>query len=371
MIQMIRLKNFKCFEECSIPLSNLTMLTGLNGMGKSSIIQALLLLRQSFQQGLLDKGSLAINGELINLGTAQAIFYDEAMEDQVGIELLFQGFRIFFEYAYDRRSDFLQVHTRGRLGGDPASAVNESLFTDHFQYLHAERMGPRVTFPVSDNFVREHRQLGKQGEFTSHFLEVFGKSLKIETLIKHKSEPASELIYQTAAWLGEISPGVAVHLARYANMDVMNLEYSFATSKGRSNHYRAASVGFGITYTLPVIVAILSAMPGSLLILENPEAHLHPKGQVCMGELIALAAEAGIQIVLETHSDHILNGIRVAVRQKRCAHDKVAIHYFFRTEKDGRAQSVFESPQIDQDGRINHWPDGFFDEWEKSLENLF
>ncbi|MEO5377508.1 MAG: DUF3696 domain-containing protein [Magnetococcus sp. DMHC-6] len=371
MIKNIQLKNFKCFEEISIPLSNLTLMTGLNGMGKSSVIQALLVIRQSFQQDLLQVGSLALNGDLINLGTAQAVLYEDAIRDQLEIDLITDsGVRINIGFVYDIRSDILQQSIHNYVDSQKTNIFLESLFTDHFQYLQAERIGPRVTFPVSENYVYQHRQLGKHGEFTSHFLEIFGRNHKIISTLKHPKEPADELIYQTTAWLGEISPGVAIHLTKHANMDVMNLEYSFLTSIGRSNHYRSSSVGFGITYTLPVIVAILAAPPGSMLILENPEAHLHPMGQVCLGELIALAAAAGVQIILETHSDHILNGIRVTVRQGKCSPEKVAIHFFSKIEINGRTQSRIESPQMDKDGRIDQWPDGFFDVWEKSLEKL-
>jgi predicted ATPase len=119
---------------------------------------------------------------------------------------------------------------------------------------------------------------------------------------------------------------------------------------------------------LPILVAILSSKPGSLVLLENPEAHLHPRGQALMGELFARAAAAGIQIVLESHSDHVLNGIRVAVRQERVAPEQVTIHFFGRNEETG--EHTIMSPQIDRDGRITEWPEHFFDEYEKSLEAL-
>src|SRR5947209_6033760 len=73
------------------------------------------------------------------------------------------------------------------------------------------------------------------------------------------------------------------------------------------------------------------------------------------------------QIVLETHSDHILNGIRVAVHDGKLAPDNVQIH-FFQRQKDGQAQVL--SPRIDRNGRIDQWPNGFFDEWDKNLELL-
>ena len=106
------------------------------------------------------------------------------------------------------------------------------------------------------------------------------------------------------------------------------------------------------------------------MLIENPEAHLHPKGQFMMGELIARAASAGIQVIVETHSDHVLNGIRVAVHDKVINPDSLKIHFFSRLEEAGRMKSKVESPVIDKNGRLDQWPEGFFDEWDKSLERL-
>jgi predicted ATPase len=148
------------------------------------------------------------------------------------------------------------------------------------------------------------------------------------------------------------------------------LRYSFVTGEQRSNRYRSTSVGFGITYVLPVLVAVLSSAPGSIVLVENPEAHLHPKGQVRIGELLARAAAIGIQVIVETHSDHVLNGIRLAVHSGKIEPESVAFHYFSRVEEAGRVRASVESPKIDKDGRLDRWPEGFFDEWDKSLERL-
>jgi predicted ATPase len=98
--------------------------------------------------------------------------------------------------------------------------------------------------------------------------------------------------------------------------------------------------------------------------IENPEAHLHPLGQSRIGYFLAQAAAAGIQIIIETHSDHVLNGIRRAVRHKAIQAENVALHFF---ESAGK----LVTPQIFPDGGIMPWPDGFFDQTEKDLMELF
>ena len=82
-----------------------------------------------------------------------------------------------------------------------------------------------------------------------------------------------------------------------------------------SRSYRATNVGFGLSYTLPVIVALL-APAGALCLIENPESHLHPKGQTKLAELAVRASRAGVQVFVETHSDHFMDGVRIAVRSR-------------------------------------------------------
>jgi predicted ATPase len=134
--------------------------------------------------------------------------------------------------------------------------------------------------------------------------------------------------------------------------------------------YRPTNVGFGVSYTLPIVLAILAARPGDLLLLEAPEAHLHPRGQVKIGELMALAAEAGVQIIVETHSDHVLNGVRIAVHQRVIQPDNTAFFYFQWDTKRADGATSVRRLTVDSKGRMEDWPPGFFDETDRSLEVL-
>ena len=89
------------------------------------------------------------------------------------------------------------------------------------------------------------------------------------------------MLDQVTAWMGDISPGAFIRIEGYEEMDLMRLSFGFerADTAGDVRYYRSTNVGFGLTYTLPVLVALLSSPAGALVLLENPEAHLHPRGQ--------------------------------------------------------------------------------------------
>lgn len=374
MIRRVHVQNFKGFDDLELILKPLTILTGLNGTGKSSVIQALLLLRQSYQQGVLTEKMLALNGDLVHIGTGRDLFFEfaDSQKEEILFELLCEDKqgkerRACWNCDYEEASSALKISSSSSEVDD--EIFNTSLFMDDFQYLQAERLGPRRFFDLNF-FVKAYTHLGSQGEYTTHYLQEFGDS-ELKPSLKnafHAQAKSTTLRDQVEAWLGEVSPGVRINLTSNQGTDTVSLQYAFEMGSQVSSNYRATNVGFGITYTLPIIVAVLSASPGGLILLENPEAHLHPRGQAMIGKLLARAASCGIQIIVETHSDHVLNGTRVAVHDGELHSDKVQVNFFRRREENGFAEVI--SPKMDRDGRIDRWPEGFFDEMDKSLEAL-
>jgi predicted ATPase len=362
IINELRIENFKPFQKQIFKIKALTLLSGLNSTGKSSVIQSFLLLRQSYLQNLLPEIGLALNGDLVKIGTAKDALYEEAKKDLISFNVIWDdGNGGIWDFRYDRDSDVL------KLDGITSSEFYElSLFQDNFHYLQAERICPKPYFEMSDFQVRQHQQLGSKGEYTAHFLYLYQDDEIPNKQLNHPLANSLTLKDQVEAWIGEISPGTRIKITPNSGMDLMSLQFSY----GLSNDYRSTNVGFGVTYTLPIIVAVLASEPGTLILLENPEAHLHPRGQSKMGELLALAASCGVQIIIETHSDHVLNGIRLAVHDGKIEPEDVQLHYFQRQEKDRIMVSEVISPNIDKNGRIDRWPDGFFDEWRNILAKL-
>lgn len=364
MITRLGIHNFKIFESQEFILPQLTLLTGINGVGKSTVIQSLLLLRQSFQQQFLQKGGLALNGNLVQIGTGQdALFDGVRTSDEIGFDLDVEGQpSVFWRFAYDMTSEVLKTTIENSTN---FVYLDSSLFNDQFQYLQAERIGPRTSFEMSEYSVRTQRQIGIQGEYTAHFLDSYQEMSVIPSL-EHPDAVGNSLRHQVEAWMTEISPGIRLDLEAFRKMGRMQVGISVVRGSDVSNSYRPTNVGFGIIYVLPILVALLSSLPQSLVIIENPEAHLHPRGQVKMGELMARAAAAGVQVICETHSDHILNGVRLAVKNQLLQHDQVALNFFSREEGNVKV----EMPELDEEGRLDYRPEGFFDEYSNSMRKL-
>lgn len=368
-IDALSLVNFKAFDEMHVPLGGLALLSGLNGSGKSSVVQALGLLRQSFDTGSLASGEIALNGGLVEIGTGGDLihqgFNDAIIE--IGLDVKTPDGDVRLEWRADVGLEYDVL--RCSFKPDDLTSADANLFSRGFQYLRADRITPSVAFPKSHHAIGREGFLGTQGEYTAHFLQRFGEEKQVETSRRQvSSRDAPGLISQVNAWMQIFSPGVRVEPEAVAMTDFVRLAYSYrGTGTAYGKPMRPTNVGFGLTHALPVVTACLAAEPGSLIVIENPEAQLHPRGQAAMGLLLATTAAAGVQVIAETHSDHVLNGIRIAAKRKLIAPAEVKLHFF---ERAIGAPSRLETPELLADGRLSFWPEDYFDQWERSLDEL-
>ncbi|MCG7413345.1 DUF3696 domain-containing protein [Microbacterium aurum] len=374
MISEVSLRNFKAFVNLSVPLGGFTLLAGLNSSGKSSVLQALALLRQgfdAFQRGGTSGGSagLPLNGEYVDLGTgADVLNEDYSGDQQFTVALLgHDGGSSSVVVGYEREGDYLPLVGEG-FSSTFWQEGAQSITRDGFQYLRADRLTPSATYARSHEVAVRRRFLGTRGEYAVDFLRAFQDEPISADVLSHPLASSPRLLDQLEAWLGEICPGVRLHAVAIPQTDLVRLDIEFMRSdRPRSNSRRATHVGFGLAYVLPVVLACLTARPGSLILLENPEAHVHPRGQTAMARLACAASASGAQVVVETHSDHILNGTRLAVKSALIQPSAVRLNYFRRDESSSISVS---SPAIGADGMLSAWPEGFFDEWDMALDEL-
>ena len=368
MIERLSLENFKSIKDESFDLEGLTILAGLNGMGKSSVIQSLLLLRQSHEKHLLPDEGVSLTGEYLSIGTGRDLLFSDAENEYIKIELYWAEAAIDAKFDYIENSDMQPiVKTESEMSGSP---FDQSLFTSSFQYLSAERISPKSTYDVSEYAVNNRRSLGIKGEYTAHFLAVHGeKSLSIDAF-QHNDSLSSDLIGNVNAWMSEITPGTKVIAKLISDINRASLHYQFVSASEMTQQFRPENTGFGLTYILPVVTAVLSSQPGDLLLIENPESHLHPAGQTLIAKLISIAASSGVQIIIETHSDHFLNGVRRSIKQKLIDSENVYAYFLSRNIETAQHSVDAEKISFGNNGQIVSWPDGFFDEWDKSLSEL-
>ncbi|MBF0234558.1 MAG: DUF3696 domain-containing protein [Desulfamplus sp.] len=368
MIKFIRIQRYKSLNDAQFPLASLNLFSGLNGMGKSSLVQALLLLRQSFEKNTLPAKGLLLKGDYVSVGTGQDVLAENAEVESIDFTLTWnQQAPAHFSFAYESKSDLQPMQPSENKIKD--SVFLESLFTKQFQYLSADRISPQASYEVSDYYIRDLNSLGNHGEYTAHYIAEYGLNALPITALKHPKSASKSLLDNLDKWMAEISPGIRIHAELQPSMNVVSLNYAFEQGSEMTADFKPQNVGFGLTFVLPVLTSILRAKPGDLVIIENPEAHLHPAGQSVIGRLCAIAARNGVQLFVETHSDHFLNGVRVAVCEKVIPAEEVQVFYLERS-CNSIHEALVINPEIDENGRIDLWPKGFFDEGDRLLEKL-
>jgi predicted ATPase len=370
MIRLVKIKNFKSHKLTELDFSNLTVLCGTNSSGKSSVIQALLLLREAYFNKYNESpfDHLILKSDSVNIGTAKDALYQFNENKEISFQINTDSQVLDFAFIIEDMSKTFIRKSVGRFDTDKMK--EEPLFSKNCQFISASRLGPHISYPKNDTFDLSNQISDKEGkaENVVQFLEKKkGNDVMLEMCVPKYD---TDLLTQVTAWEREISSGVNVIVKDNGNLGY-ELKYQFSTNTnlGRTDEFNAFNVGFGLTYALPIIVAILSVPKdkNAILFIENPESHLHPKGQAKLAELITLAAQAGVQIVLETHSDHIFNGIRKAILKKKIKKENVKVHFF---ELNEESRSIDTEIQFSDNGKILKYKKGLFDQFDYDLDEL-
>ena len=384
MLTNIKLNNFKCFNSLSLHLAPLTLLTGFNAAGKSTTLQSILLLAQSLRSGNRS-GGLSLNGPLARLGTPGEVLNSgdgdvlfAVEDDRIEIEWALQAedrskgsaLRIggiktrsaegIKEYSCIEHLDFLLPPDVEVDAKSLVERIRETIF------LSAVRQGTADVFPSPEDLSPVHADVGVQGELAPWWFQLLLDD-EIDVARCNPSDQANSLRRQFNAWANELFPGAQGNAQTVERTNLMRLELRIGDV---GDWRRPSNIGYGLTYAFPVIVAGLLAKPHQILIIDSPEAHLHPLGQSRMGRFLAHIAAAGVQVIIETHSDHVLNGIRLALRDNVINPENVAIHFFNSVLETREITDRVVSPNIDKNGNLSEWPDGFFDQSEKDLARL-
>lgn len=375
MLRELRISNFKCFENLVLSLAPLTLLSGINGGGKSSVIQALVLLNQTLIEREWGR-SLLLEGRDLALGSAADVLNQRFPRRPLGLGAATNDQLVQWTFkSADKRALSLDLKTAAIDGHTvslsdnvrwllPATVAKDSSVVRSLRrisWVTAERIGPRELLPLRDE--DSHSYVGTKGELAAGLLYWRGDDEVSEANCISDVPPT--LMHQVRARMQEFFPGCGLEVSPVDGASAVTLRLR---SDSRSDFQRPQNVGFGLTQLLPILVALLAAQKDDVLLIENPEVHLHPRAQQNVGELMGLAAASGVQIIVETHSDHVLNGIRLAVKRRTIVPSNVSVH-FFAPSRDGASFAPL-SPKMDTDGRLDAWPEGFFDQFDVALSEL-
>lgn len=361
MITSIDIQSFKRFHRIAFDVAPLTILAGLNGSGKTSLIHALLL---AWEASANASGNVVrLNGPFgLQLGTAEDI---RNWRSDAPVQFVIRsglGGESTWRFGMPSE-DALYVTVEEKPHEPPAAFSGQPRA---FSYLCAERLGPRSNLGASPRPDAE-LEVGFRGDYCAQMLEALGDKL-IED--KYRVHPENEgttptlLKYEVERWLSEIARPIEIDATRYPSSTVFTLRFRIPGC----DWVNAPNMGFGLSFALPVILAGLTAKAGGLLIVENPEAHLHPAGQSRMGVFLGWLASRGVQVILETHSDHVLNGVRRAIGEHKYLAQNQAIVQFFESSKDD--ELIVHKLGFTAIGGVSNWPRGFFDQYQTDVALL-
>lgn len=387
MIGRIKLKNFKCFPSLALELGRLTLLTGFNAAGKSTAIQPLLAVSQTCKEKIMG-AEVLLAGASVNLGSPGEVISDQAEDNSICIGFETEVDAISMNLYPDKDSSRLMIE-QVQLSYDDQieNIVAANQIVDYLQaismsvsseydclkssinelvYLSATRKGTPSLYPAPRGASLSNAEVGAAGEYAAWWFAELSDS-EISDNKCHPSDSAKTLRRQFNAWASTIFPGIQANAIKVSKSNFVSLEFKTSPTE---DWRHPSNIGYGLTYVFPIIVAGLLAKPGQVIVIDSPEAHLHPMGQSKIGIFLAAMANAGVQVIIETHSDHVLNGARIAVKQSLINKDDVIIHFF-----NGAKQMAGEPPpittcRISSQGSLSDWPEGFFDQAEKDLSEL-
>lgn len=374
MIDAVKISNFKCFSNIDIPLNGLTIMAGANGNGKSTVIQALLLLRKTIEENckqfdgyyVIERPSLNTNvslndGYLLTLGNSNLVANRQASRNDISIGVIIGKQEISADYLIDQLESQLFV-ILARISDFTAGQL--PILKKEFYYLNAERMGPRASQGIQ---FYPFPNAGFQGENVAQLITDTNYQTEIEETRRHPKSRSPRLEQQINAWLDDIMPGV--NISAKQSLDTLTAQIQVENYYTKGDPTLATNIGFGISYVLPILATGLIAAKGAYLIVENPEAHLHPSAQSKIGRFLSMIANAGVRVIIETHSDHVINGIQIAAAKKEVDPNLVTINFF--SQNDANIQPIVESISISEKGELSSWPKGFFDQTQIDFAELF
>lgn len=413
MLHAITLDGFRSFAlPIRVEIGKLTVLAGANNAGKSSVVHALMALMQSEQQ--LSGNTLLLSGDWVELGsfnqTANYGLSAEARRFSIGLTGVRDGVEIDTMWTFVGPSDpnehqAVVAKIEATIGIEqlrldaPDAGFFRWLGSDYVDQDEEERGGATLDHPGEVLLVgEESRRVEQLGPLTwslVHYLGAFRdrprglyspRRGRTGPSLGAMGEYTAEVLFRTRNYPTDVLPTLGSESVenalgtwwRHVFGDGLTLRSrpieAFGTAleidTPSAERLGLGQVGLGLSQTLPVITLGLLSNAGSVVVVESPEIHLHPGAQHRLCDLFVTLARSGRQVILETHSEHIVNALRLAVKRGvdggGLAPEDVVVHNFSQVDGDTRVQRV----NIDRNGRLENWPNGFFDQAAQAMLEL-
>jgi len=405
-ITRITVKGFKSIaDECSIEIRPLTILAGANSSGKSSIMQPFLMMKQTLEAPY-DPGPLLIDGPNVRFTSAEQFLsrMDGEVMGKFSMGLEVKSSLLFNETFINKPQTGMEIEVisykneegiiilRPDMTQEDIKAVSppwgniglNGLKTYKYNTTSIERNRCFLELKIIN---KSKRPFSRETDWSRTFSNAILSLIHVPAL---RGNP--ERNYKKTS-VGPMFPGTfEIYAASIIHhwqatedtrlndlgtaLEKLGLTWkirskkvddvSFEVMVGRLIHgtngnskdfVSIADVGFGISQILPVIVALLTAEPGQLVYIEQPEIHLHPLAQTALAQILADAANRGVKVVAETHSSLLLLGIQSLVAEGKLSPDKVKLHWFKRRPEDGVTE--VSSADLDKAGAFGDWPEDF------------
>lgn len=351
MIKNLMIENFKCVSNMNIECNNINVFVGTNSSGKSTILQALLFFAQNIKE---EKG---LNGDYISIGGFEEnrCYYSRKNSINVGIidyynnkniiELYKENDVEHIKYVSDDFEEFRTI---------------QNFFIENkkqVQYLSCHRVGPQDLYKKNMSLFDD---IGTNGQFSIAYLNKHSSDAMNEDFCKYKGNYTFGS--QVNWWLNYIV-GAKISTSSIPSTDYVKASYSM----NDINEIRPQNIGSGVSYLVSVVITCLSAPEDSIIVIENPEIHLHPAAQSKVAEFLYFVSKHKRQIFIETHSDHIFNGYRAGIANSEMDQNDINIYYVSQDEEHNTNAMLV---QIGRMGRIENQVEGLFDQFDIDLNKM-
>jgi predicted ATPase len=411
LIEQIQVKGYKSLVDATLHVKPLTLLAGTNSSGKSSIMQPLLLIKQTIEAPYQPASALVLDGAHVQAETSRELVgkikgslqtFSIRIVEQEGkvyrddIELSYQVDKSGFSLLYQDAMLFkekIRLTPMMSWSEIEAQLVDSELkffgFSAGYGKIISDSAFLRLRVFENEGF--ENIEILDEISFTYNLSDLISALIHIPGLrgLPKRAYPATFFQKQVkgtfdfyaagtvSQWQKQENFAALIQLNNYLSR--LGLTDSIAASEKNANEVELmvsrlpvgtkgkikktdmvniADVGIGVSQVLPILVALIAAQEGQIVYVEQPELHLHPRAQVAMAELLAEAANRGVRVIVETHSSLLLLTIQTLIAQEKIKNTDVALHWFARDAK-GATQVTYVQP--DEDGAYGEWPEDFGD----------